>query len=271
MKMTGRVATGAMCAALAVAIIVCSDGALSAQARGGGSAPVARGVEVRSYVFTETNEKMEYAVFVPKKVDKKKPAPLVLALHGAGAPPASIVSALRDAADKGGYIVAAPLGYRNQAFFGAVGANMRTIDIPNVGLYAEQDVMNVLDIVRKAYLIDDRRMYLAGHSMGGGGALHIARKHPELWAGVGVAAPALPFSTSLLEEIKHVPLMIVAGDMDQIATMESITPFAVKMREMKMESRFLVIKGAGHGDALYAGAEHLFKFFDTHTKPAAAN
>ena len=46
---------------------------LSAQGRGA-APPLESGVKVRSYVFAPTNEKLEYALFVPRKVDKKKPA-----------------------------------------------------------------------------------------------------------------------------------------------------------------------------------------------------
>jgi len=242
---------------------------LAAQDRGA-APPLESGVKVRSYVFAPTNEKLEYALFVPRKVDKKKPAPLVIALHGAGSHPATIVNSVRDAADKAGLIIAAPFGYHLQAFFGAAGANMRNIDIPNVGALAEQDVMNVLDIVKKEYMIDDRRIYLIGHSMGGGGALHLARKHPDLWAGVAVAAPALPFSPALLESIRHMPVMIVAGDQDTTARIETIRPFAARLNELKMVHQFVVVKGGGHGTALTAGAEPMFKFLEAQTKAEAA-
>jgi poly(3-hydroxybutyrate) depolymerase len=225
---------------------------------------------VLSYVFPSTDTKLEYAVFVPRKVDKKKPAPLVVALHGAGAHPGTIVSQVRDAADKAGMIVVGPTGYHSQAFFGAAGANMRTIDIPNVGTLAEQDVMNVLDIVRKDYLIDERRIYVIGHSMGGGGALHLARKYPAIWAGVAVAAPALPFSPALLDDIARIPVMIVAGDQDTVARMETIEPFGRRLKELGPPHVFAVVKGGTHFSAMTAGAEPMITFLASRTKPDAA-
>ena len=35
------------------------------------------------------------------------------------------------------------------------------------------------------------RVYLAGHSMGGGGTWHIAMKYPDIWAGLGPVAPSM--------------------------------------------------------------------------------
>jgi poly(3-hydroxybutyrate) depolymerase len=54
---------------------------------------------------------MAYAVFVSTKVDTTQPSPLVIGLHGLGPPPAAWLSRITDAAEKAGYIVAAPTGY----------------------------------------------------------------------------------------------------------------------------------------------------------------
>ncbi len=61
---------------------------------------------------------MKYAVFVPRKLDKTQPSPLVIALHGAGGSPESILNPLATAADKHHYIVAAPTGYTANAAYG---------------------------------------------------------------------------------------------------------------------------------------------------------
>src|SRR5688572_6589728 len=79
----------------------------------GGQAPRAAAdrVQRRNYLFKETNENIEYAVFVSSKVDARKKNPLVIALHGAGVPPAEMIRSLLEPAEKHGYIVAAPMGY----------------------------------------------------------------------------------------------------------------------------------------------------------------
>jgi len=46
--------------------------------------------------------------------------------------------------------------------------------------------MNVPALVRKEFNLDERRIYLMGHSQGGGGARHLAEKYPETWAAVAL-------------------------------------------------------------------------------------
>ena len=64
-------------------------------------------------------------------------------------------------------------------------------DPTNISELSEKDVLNVLEIVRKEYTIDPARIYLLGHSMGGGGTIHLATKYPDLWAAAAPIAPAL--------------------------------------------------------------------------------
>ena len=50
--------------------------------------------------------------------------------------------------------------------------------------------MNVLDIVRQEFNVDNQRIYLLGQSMGGAGALYLGVKYPDIWAAVAATAPA---------------------------------------------------------------------------------
>ena len=50
--------------------------------------------------------------------------------------------------------------------------------------FSEQDVMQVLQLVRQQYKIDENRIYLMGHSMGGIGTWKIAPKFPDIWAAI---------------------------------------------------------------------------------------
>ena len=53
--------------------------------------------------------------------------------------------------------------------------------------------MQVLQRVRQQYKIDESRIYLMGHSMGGIGTWKIAPKYPDIWAAIapiaGTGAP----------------------------------------------------------------------------------
>jgi poly(3-hydroxybutyrate) depolymerase len=174
------------------------------------------------------DEKIEYDVFVSRKVDKKKPGPLVIALHGQNMPPLGMMRYLTEAVDKGGYIVATPTGYNLQGSYGANGPRSPSTQPENLGELSEKDVMNVLDLMRKEFLIDDHRIYLLGQSMGGGGAMHLGVKYRDIWAAVGLSAPAMSLQTpAMLESIKDMPVILVHGTADT-NVLARIVPWADK-------------------------------------------
>jgi hypothetical protein len=110
--------------------------------RGGGSLD---GVEMRRYRFQETGEMLEYAVFVSSKVMKGTKSPLVIALHGRGVQPTSIMRFVTGPAERGGYIVAAPMGYNERGWYGEYESDRSTP--PQLREYSEKDVMNVLSFM----------------------------------------------------------------------------------------------------------------------------
>jgi hypothetical protein len=68
-------------------------------------------VQMRSYHFEDTNENLEYALFVSSKVSKDRKNPLIVTLHGLGAGPSIMMTKEAvDLAEEGGYI----LGIRPQ-------------------------------------------------------------------------------------------------------------------------------------------------------------
>src|SRR5690349_17523961 len=90
------------------------------QAAKGVNRPPDPRVQQRKYHFADTNEELPYALFVSSKVTKDKKAPLIVALHGVFGDGNSLLrgSAL-DLAEEGGYILAGPMGYNPQGWFGS--------------------------------------------------------------------------------------------------------------------------------------------------------
>lgn len=85
----------------------------------------------------------------------------------------------------------------------------------------------MLDLVRRDFNIDEQRIYLVGHSQGGGGARHLAEKYPDIWAGVALLAPAL-FNVQVTAESKitKIPLLLAVGDKDTL--IDSIRAFSAQ-------------------------------------------
>jgi len=238
--------------------------------RGPFASDTALRIERRTYLFTDTNERIEYAVFVSSKVDKKKKSPLVIALHGLGVPPGMWLRMITDAAQNAGYILAAPMGYNLQGWYGANGPASGRGSPPNLGELSEKDVMNVLDLMRKEFNVDDRRIYLAGQSMGGAGALFLGIKHRDIWAAVAASAPAVRTALHTpadLERATDLPFILIQGDDDRAVPVEQTRQWAEKMKQLKMTYEYREIRGAGHTDAISKGARFVFAFFDKHVKP----
>ena len=62
---------------------------------------------------------LPYAVFVSSKVTQDKKSPLIIALHGLGGNPNTLMRGnLLDLAEAGGYIVFAPAGYNPRGWYG---------------------------------------------------------------------------------------------------------------------------------------------------------
>ena len=135
--------------------------------------------ETRTYHMDDANVDVPYCQFKSSKISKNKPAPLVVSLHGFGAGPQIMCNTTAvDLAEQGGYILVAPMGYSIAGWYGspvihlraapgatAAPAEPRDHDIEK---WSEEDVMTVLAMMRKEFNIDKHRIYLTGHSMGGG-------------------------------------------------------------------------------------------------------
>ena len=133
------------------------------------------------------------------------------------------------------------MGYNNHGWYGSRGPGRTAIggrggranndDPENLGELSELDVMNVLGVVRKAFNVDPNRIDLMGHSMGGG-AWYLGIKHPELWAAVAPAAPAIFSSPDDLVKIKNTPVIVVQGDDDRAVKVETTRQWVEKMKSL---------------------------------------
>lgn len=216
-------------------------------------------VQHRTYVFEEAGGiEIPYALFVPSTYDKSKPCPLLLTLHGLGRTHDWLMGyeGLLDYAERDGYVVASPLGYVRSGWYGSV-ENGRT------GELSELDVMNVFRIVRDEFNIDSNRIYLWGHSMGGAGTYRLAEKHPDLWAGLGVAAAAPLVSPDVLESFAHIPILVLQGDEDGLVTISR--KWVAKMKAIGMEHIYIEDPGGDHSLFISQNPDNLstlFSFFN---------
>ena len=232
------------------------------------SAPLDR-IQNREYFFKEAGKRMNYTLFVPSSYSKKKAAPLFVMLHGLFGFPQQIIRSqgLVDEAEKHGFLVVCPMGYDRTGWYGSRGhGQMFPNSAKNQGKLSEMDVMNVLSIVRREFNIDPKRIYLGGHSMGGTGTLYLGSKHSNLWAGLVPIAPWLVSGKRDLEKTKHLPVVFVQGDADNVCWPIFARGCVKRMKQLGNPIKYIEEKGGGHVGIVNRHWPEIFKFFQAHAR-----
>lgn len=169
------------------------------------------GLFERAYLSEVDSSLDSYIIYVPHSYNPAEKYPLIIMLHGYGDsaylnPYTPVHFDFLKACELKGVIMAAPRGRHNPSedpmFYRGEG---------------ERDVLQVINLVKKAYTIDEKRVYLTGDSMGGYGTYYIAGRHPELFAAI---APVCGFWSEQfiqrvdLNTLKGIPVYLVhcAGD-----------------------------------------------------------
>lgn len=220
----------------------------------------------RQYTFTPTGETLPFALFLPEGFGAdSQPAPLIVALHGQGRTYDWMMgyASFLDYAEQYGFVVVAPLGYTRRAWYGS-----RPTPDPQDGQYSEEDVMEVLAEVREEFPIDGDRIYLYGHSMGGAGSYHIASRNPYLFAGLALVAPATREELAPIDQlnnIQHLPIMILQGTADALVPVEMTRRWVDTMKSLGMQHIYIEIEGADHSLVISQDRDNVRKvlnFFD---------
>jgi pimeloyl-ACP methyl ester carboxylesterase len=211
-----------------------------------------------------------------------------------------------DLAEAGGYILLAPMGYNPRGWFGAPAPQGRRgappnapapaaaapgaatpnpqaaapgrrgggpggnapNDPPNLRELSEKETLQVIELVRKEFKVDDDRTYVMGHSMGGAGTLYLAMKYPQRWAAAAAIAPAA-FSVDKdgLGRVPKMPLMIVHGDADTVVPVSVGRAWMEAIRAVPMQNFLYVeVPGGDHGSVISSHQADIFAFFARHTR-----
>jgi len=325
MRIWIRTATVVAFATLAAWLTLSIPNTVQAQAPAGAKGKGGKGfaqdprAQTRTYHFEDTNEDLPYSLYVSSKVKKDQKTPLVVTLHGLGAPQTIMMrNTAVDLAEEAGYILVAPMGYNTGGWYGSPafsggpgrgkgkGAPPAAPGTPpnspngapdaaakgpgdgaakgkagfggfgggnqpaNLRELSEKDTMNVIAMVRKEFKVDDKRIYIMGHSMGGAGALFLGSKYPKMFAAVAAEAPAAFWQTrkETLQPMKDakVPVMIVHGDIDEVVPVTNTNAWVDAMKELKMKYEFIEQPGITHGPVIESGLKPIYEFFAKHKK-----
>jgi polyhydroxybutyrate depolymerase len=167
--------------------------------------------KVEKQTLTSRGKERSYFLFVPDGLDAAHPVPLLLTLHGSGRNGASLVDRWKGLAAKEKFVLAGPDSTDPQ-FWSA----------PEDGPALLRDLA---DALRAKYPIDGKRIYLFGHSAGGGFALQLGLLESNYFAAIAVhAAALLPEDAPPLIALasRKVPFALFIGDRDPLVPIGAV-------------------------------------------------
>ena len=246
--------------------------AIAAAAKGGKDQFKGRiGDFERHYLLQGANEIMPYRVYVPKSYAASKPNALVIALHGLGASEDSFFDSYAQLppklAEQHGFLLAAPLGFRRDGFYGSPLTAGNDVASRKRIEYSEKDVLEVLRLMKAAYNVDESRIYLMGHSMGAIGTWALGSKYSTTWAALvafsGVGAPALA------ENMKSLPHFIVHGDADNTVNVSGSRNMVAALKRLNANVTYIEVPGGSHTDVVVPNLPQAFDFMAAQRKAGA--
>lgn len=225
----------------------------------------------RHYLLQGANEIMPYRVYVPKAYAASKATPLVIALHGLGGNEDGFFDNYSQLppklAEQHGFLLASPLGFRRDGFYGSGIMGATDAASRRRGEYSEKDVLEVLRLMKAAYNVDDSRIFLIGHSMGAIGTWALAAKYPQTWAGLvafaGTGAPALA------ESMKTIPQFIVHGDADNTVNVSGSRNMVAALKKLNANVTYVEVPGGSHTDVVVPNLPPAFEFLAAQRKAVA--
>jgi len=238
-----------------------------------------KGEQYRIYNFPGTGESIPYRLFVPSKWTPEMKLPMLVTLRAGNTVdgPYRAGNDLVKEAEKRGYLVVTPMGYRgiSQPYYGSPYPVVRPAgpSTPAAGWTAEenarseQDVMYVIDLVAKEYNVDTSRIFIHGQNPSGSGALHLAAKYPEKFAGLVVSSGPVPPKTYPWDRIKgKVALLVIHGDQDMNNPIAASQAMAAEAKAAGVDTTYATVVGGVHLEAFLTYAKEFYDFLDKHKK-----
>lgn len=222
------------------------------RARRSAAQPTGRREKVALTVRAKEAPGATYCIYVPSKYDPLVPTPLVLGLHGGGpggkdgklvtGNGESAMNFYQDLAEEWGFVVVCPSALA-----------------PGWGSKENEPLVDgVLEEMRLLFHVDESRIYLTGHSMGGYGTWEWGPKRADVWAAIspcaGGGGPNDVDPTTLPTYIYHGTDDGICG----VAPDRSAAQSFAKIK--KADFVYTEIDGVGHGFPEWARKD-IFSFF----------
>ena len=114
---------------------------------------------------------------------------------------------------------------------------------------AEQDVLNVIELVTKEYNVDTSRIYLHGQNPSGSGALHLAAKYPDRFKALIISSGPIEFGAYPWARMKGKGLLVIHGDQDTVNPIAASQRMAEAARAAGVNATYATVPGGTHLEA----------------------
>ncbi len=230
-----------------------------AQARSGwDSVAKAEGTQRRAYRSRLDGALVPYTLRLPQGMKGGEKRPLVVYLHGSGQDDRGQLDKSRG-----------PEGWIQ------VAVNGRGVSNCYSSPEALSDVKEVLEEVKALCPVDERRIFLAGFSMGGYGTYRLAQENPGLFRGLAVFSgdPSLGrkwlgkghpdfLQPGMAQAFRGLDLFVFHGSADLNCPFEATREFVQRLRESGARVEFVVGDGLGHGSLPPAVETRYFRWLE---------
>ena len=192
------------------------------------------GQEVQKEVTKLGGKARAYYLFVPDKLTKDRPAPLLLLLHGSGRNGVSLVDKWKDLAKKEGIILVGPDAINPQGWSSPV-------DGPDF-------FYELITELQSKYPIDARRLYIFGHSAGASFALYMALYESEYFAATAIHAGGLTSRDQALVEWakRKIPIHIAVGTVDRLVPLANVRATRDMLNSNGFNAQLIEMAGHDH-------------------------
>ncbi|MFY9554593.1 MAG: alpha/beta fold hydrolase [Blastocatellia bacterium] len=219
-----------------------------------------RGEVERAYQASD-GTLVPFRVYVPKSYDGTSAKALVVMLHGALGDEGYYFSGLFDPA-----VIKAEAERRGYILVGVNGRGR----FPSYTGPSQDDVFEVINAVARDYRIDDSRIFLTGHSMGGFGVWLVASSKPDQFAAVAAVSGGPPTQgdalLGLLEKMKHLPAMIAHGAQDGVAPVQLSRTMAAAAEKAGLKVSYLEVPDGDHVSVVASTFPAIMDFFEKNAK-----
>ena len=198
-----------------------------------------------------------YRYFIPSNYDSMKKFPLIVALHGMGGDENSFFAAynngeIKRLAESRGYIVVCPKGRAPASMY--------------LGT-AELDVIDVIREMKRNYSIDEDRVYLMGHSMGGYGTWSVAVNNPDIFAALApISGGGNPLVIAKLKGISNIPWIVTHGDKDPTVPVDESRKMVKAAQAIGIKVKYNEVPGGDHSSVVVPALKDIFDWFDAHKR-----